>query len=60
MDDSKIIDLYWQRDEKAIEETDSKYGAYCLRGVDEHSRSARGRGGVRQRYIRPCMERYAA
>ena len=29
MDDSKIIDLYWQRDEKAIEETDSKYGAYC-------------------------------
>ena len=29
MDDSKIIDLYWQRDERAIEETDSKYGAYC-------------------------------
>ena len=29
MDDSKIIDLYWQRDEKAIEETDSKYGVYC-------------------------------
>ena len=32
MDDSKIIDLYWQRDEKAIEETDSKYGAYCRAG----------------------------
>ena len=29
MDDSKIIDLYWRRDERAIEETDSKYGAYC-------------------------------
>ena len=29
MDDSKIIDLYWQRDERAIAETDSKYGAYC-------------------------------
>ena len=29
MDDSKIIDLYWQRDERAIAETDSKYGVYC-------------------------------
>lgn len=29
MDDSKIIDLYWRRDERAIAETDSKYGAYC-------------------------------
>ena len=60
MDDSKIIDLYWRRDERAIAETDSKYGGVLPRGVDEHSRSARGRGGVRQRYIRPCMERYAA
>ena len=29
MDDSKIIDLYFKRDETAIEETDRKYGAYC-------------------------------
>ena len=29
MDDSKIIDLYWRWDERAIAETDSKYGAYC-------------------------------
>ena len=29
MDDSKIIDLYFNRDEKAIEETSRKYGAYC-------------------------------
>ena len=26
MDDSKIVDLYWARDEKAIEESDKKYG----------------------------------
>lgn len=30
MDDSKIIDLYWNRSEKAISETDAKYGNYCF------------------------------
>lgn len=29
MEDQKIIDLYWQRSEQAIQETDSKYGGYC-------------------------------
>ncbi len=29
MDDKCIVDLYWKRDERAIEETDRKYGAYC-------------------------------
>lgn len=29
MDDGKIIDLYWQRNESAIEESDKKYGRYC-------------------------------
>ena len=29
MEDVKIIDLYWQRNENAIAETDNKYGAYC-------------------------------
>lgn len=29
MEDSKIIELYWQRKESAISETDSKYGKYC-------------------------------
>ena len=28
MEDEQIIDLYWNRDERAIEETDHKYGAY--------------------------------
>ena len=28
LDDEAIIDLYWARDEKAIEETDRKYKAY--------------------------------
>lgn len=29
MDDKRIVDLYWLRDESAIEETDKKYGRYC-------------------------------
>ena len=30
MDDNKIIELYFERDESAITETDRKYGAYCF------------------------------
>lgn len=29
MEDKKIVDLYFQRDENAIEETSKKYGRYC-------------------------------
>ena len=29
MDDKQILDLYINRSEKAIEETDAKYGSYC-------------------------------
>lgn len=29
MEDSKIINLYWDRDETAIAETGKKYGSYC-------------------------------
>lgn len=29
MEDSKIVELYWQRSSDAIQETDRKYGAYC-------------------------------
>lgn len=29
MDDQKIIQLYWQRNESAIAESDSQYGSYC-------------------------------
>ena len=30
MDDQKIIDLYWERNEDAIRETSSKYGKLCF------------------------------
>ena len=29
MEDKEIVDLYWARSEKAISETDKKYGKYC-------------------------------
>ena len=29
MDDNGIIDLYWARSEKAISETDARYGKLC-------------------------------
>lgn len=29
MEDWKIIDLYWSREQAAIAETEAKYGAYC-------------------------------
>ena len=29
MNDEKIIDLFWKRDETAIKEADKKYGRYC-------------------------------
>ena len=31
MDDAKIIELYFQRDEQAVRETDAKYGKLCHR-----------------------------
>ena len=29
MSDKEIVDLYWQRSEQAITETERKYGRYC-------------------------------
>ena len=30
MEDSKIVELYWQRSEDAVYETHKKYGSYCF------------------------------
>lgn len=35
MEDLDIIRLYWQRDERAVTETEQKYGAYC-RSISYH------------------------
>ena len=31
MDDSKIVSLYWDRNEQSITESEEKYGEYCYR-----------------------------
>ena len=31
MDDKSIVDLYWQRSERAIQETEARYGSVLLR-----------------------------
>lgn len=31
MDDEKIVELYWQRDQRAIEKTQHKYGSYLTK-----------------------------
>ena len=41
MEDNKIVDLYWERNEEAIAETINAYGRYCrtiafnILGVEE-------------------------
>ena len=35
MKDEEIIELYFKRDERAIEETDYKYGDYCASIADK-------------------------
>ena len=30
MDDERIVELYWQRSERAIKESSRKFGGYCL------------------------------
>ena len=29
MEDTKIVDLFWNRDQSAIRQVDQKYGKYC-------------------------------
>ena len=29
MEDEKIIELYWNRDEEALRQTNQKYGSFC-------------------------------
>ena len=39
MEDSEIVELYWQRSDTAIRETSRKYGGYCQRIAYNISRS---------------------
>ena len=60
MEDAAIIDLYWARDQRAIAESDGKYGTLLPPFGAEYPDGAGGRGGVRQRHLGPGLEHYAA
>ena len=44
MEDSRIVELFWQRDETALAETENKYGRYCFsiaNGILQNGEDAR-------------------
>ena len=54
MEDEAIIELYWQRNEQAVEETRTKYGAYCYQiAFNLLRRAASGPGWGGWRAISP-------
>ena len=56
MQDRQITDLYWQRDESAIQETDRKYGRY-LYSIACNILLSRGRQrGERERHLSESLE----
>lgn len=54
MDDEKIIELYWRRDETAIARTDEKYGRLCRKISDDILSSARTARSASRIHILPC------
>lgn len=43
MDDAKIVQLYWERNERAIPATSEKYGRYCASHSQKHTGQSGGR-----------------
>lgn len=60
MEDQGIIDLFFERSEQAIAETDKKYGGYCYAIAYNIPFLLRGLGGKRQRYIFDGVEHHSA
>lgn len=59
MEDRQIVDLYWARDERAISESDAKYGrmlhALSYACLSSHEDC----GGMCERHLSGRMERHA-
>lgn len=51
LEDARIVELYWERDEAAIAESSAKYGGYCYQIAFRILAPAGGRGGVRGRHL---------
>ena len=59
MEDREIIQLFFDRDERAIAESRDKYGKYCD-GIAAGILHARGQGGMRKRYLAACVADHSA
>ena len=60
MEDTEIIDLYWQRDQRAIDETHGKYGGFLAGIAWNIPPQSQRRGGVRQRHVSAHLERHSS
>ena len=60
MNDAGIIDLYWQRSERAIPETENAYGPYCHTVAYNLLRNAEDAEESVKRYVARGLERHAA
>ena len=60
MEDARIVELYWERDEAAIAESSAKYGGYCYQIAFRIPGPAGGRGGVRGRHLAAGLGGHAA
>lgn len=59
MEDAAIVALYWARDEQALAETATKFGAYCRKIADNILHSAHRRRGMRERHLAGRLEQHA-
>ena len=53
MEDSRIVELYWQKNADAIKETDSKYGAWHTAPVGENGETNHSGFNIYIRYDCP-------
>lgn len=60
MEDSEIITLYWNRDERAIAETGTKYGPFCQRIAQNILTVREDARGVRQRHLSAGVDVHTA
>ena len=59
IDDEKIIEMFFERSEQAIQELDMKYGKICHNLSYQHREQQAGRRGMCQRRLLRRMERHS-
>lgn len=60
MEDTHIVQMYWDRNETAISESAMKYGTYCTSIAQNILAESGGCRRMCQRHLASRVERYAA